>query len=259
MYGVVEYNIEASCHPTALDFWGVNRKAPDFIYSSRDEKAKVYAYALLNFARLEFPKQIAGWSSLMEEVGLDPSISSTDLNSSIGLGTSIRNDLARRFSSDGWNTQGDLSRRHNRLPFLDYTSYAPVNSPIKQDKPLRWTPLTQRTSTTAKYATQVQVVPLAMSEEDVLTRRSKPLYNDPNGKIGYRDHSRVKRLLADLLETTVNLTEENRCSPFFWEDKTISLGGVSGFYAAALNFTRFEKARHFLAETIAIYDAILLA
>ena len=86
-----------------------------------------------------FPSEKALFDAKMSSLGYDPANTSNDVTTPIGIGNVAASTLIEYRHHDGSNQLGDLSASH--IPYLDYTGYAPVNTPDAIIDPSRWQPL----------------------------------------------------------------------------------------------------------------------
>lgn len=124
---IARYEVGSACNSTALSFFGtIDSINPSFC----DPLPKIIITSYLYYRLLdsEFPLEAKGYGDFLRQNGLTPddrSVNSSTLN---GWANIIANRAIKYFSSDGWNSKGDLSSKTLRQRFSDYTNYQPVKS-----------------------------------------------------------------------------------------------------------------------------------
>ena len=103
------------------------------------EQNKATAVSFAAYAALKdlFPTQAAGFDAVMAELGLDPTATSDDITTPIGIGQAAAEAVISFRHGDGSNQLGDL----HPGAYSDYTGYAPINDPDTINDPNRWQPL----------------------------------------------------------------------------------------------------------------------
>jgi len=109
--------------------------------SERTEANKKTAISFAAYRALVdlFPSEKAKFDVKMSALGYDPTNTSTDTATAVGIGNVAAAALLEYRHHDGSNQLGDLSASHT--PYSDYTGYAPVNTPDAIIDPVRWQPL----------------------------------------------------------------------------------------------------------------------
>ncbi|CAN8074079.1 unnamed protein product [Agarophyton chilense] len=268
-----QYEIFAACHPVALSFFGEKPYIPSRFCTNRDDKAEIQAHMFYRLMNSEFPIDAKPGERLLIKYGLNPFDRSTNISTPIGWANVASNRLIEYFVSDGWNSQGDLSRQDYKQQYQDYTSYSPVNPPHIQPHrlrfPLRWQPLTAAVDNRGLFASQQHVVPqigthgkpLALSRQQFEQRRAPPLYSTPNQRniLGRKDRKLAHRLVKDLFKRSANVTEEKVLMSYMWENKFFSLGLFAAYYQERLGLEEDIMVPLFFAEMLAQHDATLVA
>jgi len=92
-------------------------------------QAIAISYSCYNFVIKLAPQSIVDARALMEQLGLDWSIQSTDMTTPEGIGYYVANAVWDYVKNDGMNVLGDYRRSYNLMPFEDWTNYYHVNFP----------------------------------------------------------------------------------------------------------------------------------
>jgi hypothetical protein len=96
-----------------------------------------------------YPSKQADFDALMAQLGLDPTDTSTDTTTPIGIGNTVASEIITFRHTDGSNQLGDL----NPGAYSDYTSYQSVNDTDNLNNPSRWQPLRAADGTVPAYIT----------------------------------------------------------------------------------------------------------
>ena len=96
-----------------------------------------------------WPKYDSRWRRMMNALKLDPDDESLCAAGAteclpVEIGnTAARVAIAARLN-DGMNSDGNITRKYNPMPFEDYTGYEPVNTAYNLADASRWQPAIQR-------------------------------------------------------------------------------------------------------------------
>ena len=266
--GIAVYEARAACHPKALSFFGTKDRVPRW-FCSADNEAILFSYTTYVAISLEYPLAAATYANFLRKNGLEPASKSRNTTTLNGWANVIGNRLSKYFARDGWNSLGDLSRDHFRLPFEDYTNYQPVNDPYirRPKKPLRWQPLSFTIDRLGRFAHQIHVTPqigtkvepLAISSKDMNRRVTRSPYHNPKRlkKLNPKDNRFVQAQLDDLLRISTKLTPMQRFLARWWDNKLFATAAMSAFYEFENRLTPFEAAQQFMGEMIAQHDALV--
>lgn len=267
--GIAVYEPQAACHPTALSFFATRDRIPPSL-CNEETNAVIRVYTLYHALLKEFPAEMDGFRNFLLSLDLDPVTTSRDISTVAGWAFVHGNRLADFFARDGWNSLGD---RSNPFPqrFQDYTAYRPVNcpqdDPARLLRPLRWQPFMAASDSPGRFTSQVHVVPqiaelepLVLSGADVAKRRASAPYRAPNARrrISAPDLRTLRRLTAQLIRVSRDLTSQQRFLAEWWNNKLFSTAAVSSFYEKAARLSRFEIAQQFMGEMLSQYDALLI-
>lgn len=269
IFTVLDWNFWALCDPsrTALNFWGEAVYLPKAVCDAENTPGELNAYGYMRAAEAEFTVPAQKFAQVMRQEGYDPQDRSTDQTTAIGMGNYVGTRLARMLAHDGWNAQGEWSRRHNRQPFDDYTGYAPVN-PVQQLRfPFRWQPLMETGPSIGRFYYQKHVIPqlgrvrpLLLSTEELVSRFVKAPYRDMNAtELVGEDAEYMDELVREVVDTSANLTPQQKFLARWWENKFTSTGIFATLYMHMLQFDRKFMVRWGLGEMLAMHDATVLA
>lgn len=217
----------------------LRRPAPEHTAQNKSAAISFAAYtALLD----QFPAQKALFDARMSALGLNPAHARHDAGTPEGIGTIAARSVVADCHHDGANQLGDLSP--SRLPYSDYTGYAPQNpamlvlQPTPQaaiPAPGRWQPLTFRDASgilvTPGFAAACwpRVAPFAL-------RTASQYRPGPPAAFGSAEYAEQARYL---LEVQLALTERQKAMTEYWA------GGTTGESPASYwcQFAQFVSAR----------------
>ncbi|KAI0563330.1 PAP2/haloperoxidase-like protein [Gracilaria domingensis] len=288
-YNFAAWNAWSSYHPTAADIFGRTRfKRPPCEHTFENKNTAVL-YSIWR-AYEASPQSFGGDSNipifrqLMTEMGLDPDNNSTDLTTPIGIGNRAGYDTARMMKIDGWNSDGDLTSTQSNYaqPFLDYTGYAPKNSPWKIRFPFKWQPLLEdngrgfffRQENVVPYAGQA--IAFGFTREEMNDRKIDSPYvrPDAHAKLATKqDIRKLKSLAKEVLDTSATLTDEQRLLAEFFDNKAKAFrteenpAGVPSIATAlrflilgpALDLSFDEDIMYGMGAAVATFDSMVAA
>jgi hypothetical protein len=171
-----------------------------------------------------FPASKALFDSLMQNLGFDPSNTSTDTVTPAGIGNVACKAVLEFRHGDGANQLGDEPGGTPGVPYSDYTGYVPVNDPMEVPAPLvpstvhdpnRWQPLR---FTDAGGSLVIQrfmapfwnrVVPFALTSYDQFRSPSGPATVDTQL---YADQAQA------VLDLSAGLTDAQKSVAEYWAD-----------------------------------------
>lgn len=132
----------APYHPTAVGVYSrLGRRPPAERVTNRNKNVAMF-YATYRVLNSLMPRFADDWRAMMTSVGLDPSDTSTNLATAVGIGNRAGRAVVAARQTDVMNQLGNEGgKRYNRRPYEDYTGYTPVNSPYELLDPSRWQPL----------------------------------------------------------------------------------------------------------------------
>jgi len=270
--GIATYEPRAACHSQALSFFGT-RDQISSTFCNEPNISILTAYTVHRALQREFPTEAASYATFLQTLGLSPSPSATDTSTLQGWANVIGKRLADYFANDGWNSLGERSRTHFRMPFEDFTNYTPSNRagipPRSLVRPLRWQPLPVARDRLGSFGTQIHVVPhigrtanpLVITREELENRKVPPPYMAPSRTSGILevDKMAVRGYINELLNRSTTLTPMQRFLARWWNNKLLSTAALSTYYSREAHLNRFEVAQQFMGEMMAQHDALLLA
>ncbi len=117
------------------------------------------------------PDEIPTLRKMLTDHGLDPDDTEENMETPVGIGNLAGINFMRAKERDGFNRLGDETGTvFNRVPYCDYTGYAPVNNPFKIVDPTRWQPEMRARHTGSSYVQTFllpqfgNVTPMAVSD-----------------------------------------------------------------------------------------------
>ncbi len=134
------YDAWAAYDRTAIgtQFGGRLRRPPSERTLANKNKAISFAAYRALVDLFPQPAEVAHFNALMSSLGYDPTNTSTDPATPVGIGNNCAAAVIAFRHHDGSNQLGDLN---GGAPYSDYTGYAPVNTPNQILDPNRWQPL----------------------------------------------------------------------------------------------------------------------
>lgn len=268
---VARYELAAACHPTALSFFGTKDPIPS-TFCNPVPRAVILAHLIYRINAEQFPIEAAPFGEYLAAQGLTPFSDSTDVSSTSGWANNIAERANKYFSSDGWNSMGNLDLpRSLRKRYGDTSGYVPTNNaeiPVEAlPMPLRWQPLIEDSGATGGYKAQIFTVPhlgsakpLALSKAAVSRRTMMPPYQQPNSLrfLNPSDNRMMEMMLRGFLKQSSELTAKQRFLARWWENKGASLNSFLPFYVKELGLSSFEQDYIRLAQMIAEHDSLIV-
>jgi hypothetical protein len=223
-------------------------------------------HASYQVLKAAIPDQASVFAQLLTLLGLDPSDESEDPTSPVGIGNLAGRGAAAARVRDGMNLLGDEGRRYHPKPFADYTGYRPVNTAFELANPSRWQPqlgphrrrLGAGTGDKGVFTIQHFVTPQI--------RLTKPYTFEDPGQFrlappDFSDHHRrrtYKRAVDEVLEASAALTDEQKVTAEFFDNKLVGVGQPPAVAARK----RPELGVHgwaqlLLAHSTATFDAVV--
>lgn len=265
--------LQAACHPIALSFFGTKDYIPEPFCASRASRARIVARIQYVVLTSEHPYEGAQWGRFLAMNGIDPFEMSRDMETEVGWANAIGDRMANYFKNDGWNSQGDVTKRYLRNKYEDSTGYVPENNaallPDQLLRPLRWQPLTRSEDLSGAFSSQLHIVPhigieakpLVLSKEDFESRRVPSPYQDANREntINKADSKTTLKLVKKLLQRSQNLTPQKIAKAFWWEEKYLSQGTFASRFRNIMGFSNDDNFWISFADNLALHDALLVA
>lgn len=202
------------------------------------KKSEAMSYAAYRTLVDLFPTQAELFNDLMNQLGYDPTNTSTDLATASGIGNRSAQALLDFRHNDGSNQLNGYD---------DITGYQPVNTPDTVNKLDRWQPLRQPlddpNGQVQEFLTPQwgQVTPFGLTSGDQFRPPAPPEFGTPE----FEERAR------EVLDISANLTDEQKIIAEFWEDG----GGTSFPPGTWMTFGQFVSDRdtHTLDEDIKMF------
>ncbi|MBE9052560.1 phosphatase PAP2 family protein [Nostocales cyanobacterium LEGE 11386] len=180
-----------------------------------ENKEQAISYAAYRTLVDLFPTQVHHiFDDLMTRLGYDPTNTSTDTSTAVGIGNRVAQSLLEFRHNDGSNQLGNLTP--SGIPYADYTGYQPVNTPDVVNDINRWQPLRvsdgQGGFIEQRFLTPHwgNVTPFALSSWDEFL---------PPPPITYESDPDAFRAQAqEIIDISANLTDEQKVIAEYWAD-----------------------------------------
>jgi hypothetical protein len=176
-------------------------------------------YATYRVLNSLMPRFADDWRAMMTSVGLDPSDTSTNLATAVGIGNRAGNAVVAARQTDGMNELGNEGgKRYNRRPYEDYTGYTPVNSPYELLDPSRWQPLLV-TPGNGTFSAQHFVTP-QWSKTRPYSYRDPDRFSTPVPHASDVHHWQAYKAQADeVRQAQANLTDTQKMTAELFDNK----------------------------------------
>ncbi|MDB9372049.1 vanadium-dependent haloperoxidase [Nodularia sphaerocarpa] len=189
----------------------LRRSATERTIENKEEAISFAAYRTLVDL---FPTQVNAFDMKMTSLGYDPTNTSTDTSTAIGIGNLVAKSLLDFRQNDGSNQLGNLTP--SGIPYADYTGYQPVNTPDQVNDINRWQPLRvsdgQGGFVEQKFLTPQwrNVTPFALSSwDEFLPPPPKTIESDPEG---------FRQQAQEIIDISANLTDKQKVIAEYWAD-----------------------------------------
>jgi hypothetical protein len=229
--------------------------------AERTEQNKITALSFAAYRCLAdlFPNDVARYDAVMTGLGLNPSDTSRDPATPIGIGNLAAESVLEFRHHDGSNQLGDL---HSGA-YSDYTGYQPVNAPDRVEDVDRWQPLRTPVPDGGLYGRfLVQsfvtpqwalVTPFAMKSGSEFRPKAPASFT--------KSKERYLRQAQEILELSANLTDDEKMMVEYWADGPTS-ESPPGHWCLFAQFVSIrdhhgtdEDVKMFFALTNALLDA----
>ncbi|GIF42936.1 vanadium-dependent haloperoxidase [Actinoplanes xinjiangensis] len=211
-------------------------------------------YAAHTSLNAVFPQFKADFREMMVSAGLDPDNHSQDLTTPAGIGNAASSRVLAARKHDGSNRDGDEGgRKYNLQPYADYTGYQPVNTAYELRNPSRWQP--RVINNEGLVRSQHFVTPHYGRVRPISYRSPEQFSLTPPVNSNHRNRAAYKRQADEILTASANITDRQKMTAEFFNDKIFSLGRSTGTAAFQQGNYDIEKAVQFVATVdIAIFD-----
>jgi hypothetical protein len=164
-------------------------------------KQKAISYAMYRALLNLYPAQADRFRAKMVAFGYDPDDASESVTTPQGIGNHVAAKLIEYRRNDGANQSGN---------YADTTSYVPVNTADVVNDPSKWQPLRFANGATPGFLAPHwnQVIPFGLSSASEFRTNGGPTYGSPQ----------YLAQLDEIVETTANLTEEQKVIAEYWAD-----------------------------------------
>jgi len=252
------FDANAPYTPAAVGIYSNLGRRPSHEWTHRNKNIAVF-YCSLRVLGNAIPDQALRFVDMLQDVGLDPSDTTENRHTAVGIGNLCGRMINEVRDNDGQNSKGDIgaSSPYNHKPFNDYTNYKPVNSYDKIVDPRRWQPAVKDLNgifTIQKFVTPQHGFTKAYSYDDVNQFVSKPhgrLLDGPNGKDLY------KKTTDEVIAISAALTDEQKMAAEFFDDKLLSFGYTTFGVYETRNLTYDEFVYYELMVNLAQFDATI--
>lgn len=183
---------------------------------------------------------------MKEELGLDPTLKSTDKNTPEGIGYLAAKSVIEARKNDGANQYGE-EEGSNGTPYFNYVGYKPVNSVEENVDPNRWQPKYFSDGKGGQFAPECltpywdKVTPISLKSGD----QFRP---GPPPKIG---SEQLKAEVAEVIELQANLTDEEKALVEFMRDGPQSVQQAGHWLKFAQDVS--ERDNHTLDQDVKMY------
>ncbi|MDI1447994.1 vanadium-dependent haloperoxidase [Polyangium sp. 6x1] len=248
--------------PTTVGVYSrLGRRPPGESVTNRNKNiALLYAsYRTLNSL---IPKEADVWTDMLLSVGLDPNDTSTDITTAVGIGNVAGAAVVSAREHDGMNQLGDEGGcLYNCQPYADYLGYSPVNTAYVVKDASRWQPNITTTGNgiflVQQFVTPQWSVTTPFSYADPSIFFSPPPFmsrwkgNGFGKGVGFADY---KEQADQVLQVSAALTDAQKMTAEFFNDKIRSLGASTAFAAATHGLTLDEFVQLDFLVNLAAFD-----
>ena len=237
----------APYHPTAVGMYTRLPRRPQAEWTNANINTAMM-YGAFNALMGLLPEREPVWREMMIDFGLDPEDNSADPATAAGIGNmaGIGANLARLH--DGINQTGD---------YQDTTGYAPVNSAFALRDPARWQPGLRRRGI-GVYTVQQFVTPQLANMEPMAPFDPRQFRVGPPAASYAVDTDAYQVQVDIVLETSANLTDEQKLKAELFDNKVASLGLSYIKIADDMGLSPADIARGYLLKVGAWMDASIV-
>ena len=233
---------------------------------TEENKQEAMSYAAYRVLEDLFPSETEIFDALMAELGFNPEDRSIDTTTAVGIGNISAQALLDFRHSDGSNQLGD-DPNGDGTPYSDITNYQLVNAPDEIVNIELWTPefvpIDDSTGSVQQFLTPQwgEVIPFALEsggefrpvatepfllvagevdlEAKTITLEDGSVLDIEPSLIGSVINPEFIHQAEEVVEFSVNLTDEQKLIAEFWEDG----GGTSFPPGTWMTFGQFVSAR----------------
>jgi hypothetical protein len=248
------YDATAPYHPTAVGVYTRLGRRPAAEATNRNiNTALIYSSYRVLLSLL--PNRADLWRTMMTDVGLDPDDDSAEPTTPVGLGNLGGLGVVTGRQNDGMNQLGNEGgRTFNRIPFMDYTGYAPVNTAYRLRFPSRWQPDIQRQGL-GLYRVQQFVTPQYALVEPYSYNTPQAFHVPPPFNSNVKHRGGYRQQADEVLAASAALTDEQKLKAELFDNKILSLGFSAVFAAQSQGLSLLQFIQLDFLTNMAAFDA----
>jgi hypothetical protein len=185
-----------------------------------------------------YPLQKTRFDARMAALGLDPSSTTQDVTTPAGIGNVAAAVLLAYRHDDGSNQHGTLGS--TGLPYSDYTSYIPVNSPDIIADANRWQPLRHPNRNDTAIVEQIclgahwhLVVPFALLSADQFRPPAPRQF----------PHGRYRQQAEELIRQSATVGDREKVTAEYWSDGPMTALPPGHFNVFARELGLYHESR----------------
>ena len=237
----------APYHPTAVGMYTRLPQRPQEEWTDANINTAMM-YGAFNALQGLLPERDSVWREMMTDFNLDPDDRSTDPTTPVGIGNTAGQGARQARLYDGINQTGD---------YKDTTGYAPVNTAFELRDPTRWQPGLRRQGI-GVYTVQQFVTPQLANMEPMAQFDPRQFRVGPPEATYVLDSEAYKAQMDVVLETSANLTDEQKLKAELFDNKVASLGLSYIKIANDLDLSPADIARGYFLKVSAWMDASIV-
>ena len=237
----------APYHPTAVGMYTRLPRRPQEEWTDAYINTAMM-HAAYNALQGLLPERDSVWREMMTDFNLDPNDTSTDPTTAVGIGNIAGTGAHQARLYDGINQTGD---------YIDTTGYAPVNTAFELRDPTRWQPGLRRQGI-GVYTVQQFVTPQLANMEPMAPFDPRRFRVGPPEASYAEDTDAYKAQLDTVLETSANLTDEQKLKAELFDNKVASLGLSYIKVADDMHLSPADRARGYFLKVSAWMDASIV-
>ncbi len=190
---------------------GVDRQDPE--EQTLKNKEIAISYAAFRALSEYYYSDVAVFTELMEELGLDPNNKSIDPNTPEGIGNLAAKAVIEARKGDGSNQYGE-EEGSNGTPYFNYTGYEPLNSADENKDPNRWQPKYFADGKGGRYAPEC-LTPYWQNVKPVALKSADQFRPGPPPMIGSKQ---LEAEVKEVIDIQAKLTDKEKALVEFMRD-----------------------------------------
>ncbi|BCD96286.1 vanadium-dependent haloperoxidase [Marinagarivorans cellulosilyticus] len=249
------FDATAPYHPTAKGVYSdiPQRPAP----ADNTELNIALSYASHKVLSGLFPHRAAEWDAMLAELGLDSSDLSEDLSSPIGIGNYSGRKVLEGRLNDGMNQLGNEGDQdYHRMPYADYTNFKPANSAYKLRFPSKWQPAVVM-ERPGVYRVQQFVTPQIALTTPYSYESTHEFRAPVPRKSKIWNRRDYVGQVDDVLDTSANLTDEQKMKAELFDMKIFSLGFAAIFASQSQGLSLMDFIHYDFLTNMAAFDTAI--